>query len=265
MADQVPTQHITSIHGRIAVLIPIYKLELSKVEEFSVNHSLGLLKGRDCYFVAPEGLDLGYYKKRWNWVRFVIFAAESFTSIASYSRLLLSADFYNRFISYNYALIYQPDAILFRDDLDIWMAQGFDYVGAPWPDGIELTLWRDNFQGERRQRIRTHVGNGGLSLRKVESCIRLIQEFPETHAAFVSSGTNEDSYFSLLGTQANWFRLPDQVTASRFSMELRPEYYLSVNGDMVPMGSHGWSTRNPNFWWRLIPSPVAGDVGQAIL
>ncbi len=246
----------TKLDQRIAVLIPIYKLELLPLEAFSVTHSLALLTDRECIFVAPEGMDLCYYRKQYPRVRFEFFPVGYFDSVASYSRMLLSPDFYKRFIAYEFILILQPDAILFRDDLDYWMGQGYDYVGAPWPDGIEITLWRDDFQGERRQRISTNVGNGGLSLRRVRRCIALIEEFPETHAAFVRSGTNEDSYFSLLGTRSTRFCIPDQIQASRFSMELAPDHYHEVNGRCFPMGSHGWWSVPSKFWDKCLLPPT---------
>lgn len=249
-----------SCNPGVAVLIPIYKPALSPLEEFSVTHSLSLIKERECVFVAPDGLDVSYYQKHYPRLRFELFAPENFTSVESYSRLLLSPDFYRRFLAYEFILILQPDAILFRDDLDFWMDQGYDYIGAPWPEGIEITLWRDDFQGERRQRIRTHVGNGGLSLRRVRSCLELINEFPETYAAFVRSGTNEDAYFSLLATQSAGFRIPEPIVASRFSMELGPEYYLSVNGHRIPMGSHGWSSIRPDIWLNQMPYLGLGSI-----
>jgi hypothetical protein len=244
----VVEEHAAKFDQRIAILIPIYKPELLPLEAFSVTHSLALVKDRECVFVAPEGADLSYYRKQYPQVRFEFFPAEYFDSVASYSRLLLSTDFYNRFIAYEFILILQPDAILFRDDLDHWMEQGYDYIGAPWPDGIEITLWRDDFQGERRRRISTNVGNGGLSLRRVRGCIALIGEFPETHAAFVRSGTNEDSYFSLLATQSDGFRIPDDIEASKFSMELQPNEYLALNGQQMPMGVHGWWLASSDLW-----------------
>jgi hypothetical protein len=243
-----------SCNPRVAVLIPIYKPTLLPLEEFSVTHSLSLIKERECVFVAPDGLDVSYYQKHYPRSRFELFAPENFTSVESYSRLLLSPDFYNRFLDYEFILILQPDAILFRDDLDFWMDQGYDYIGAPWPEGIEITLWRDDFQGDRRQRIRTHVGNGGLSLRRVRSCLELINEFPETYAAFVRSGTNEDAYFSLLATQSACFRIPEPIVASRFSMELAPDRYFADNGQCMPMGAHGWWSVQPTFWAPCLPT-----------
>lgn len=235
----------------VAIAIPVYKPELAAVEAFAVEQSLSCLGTRPCAFVAPAGLDLGYYRERWPQVESVAFPAHHFVSVASYSRLLLDDAFYARFAQYAYLLVLQPDAILFRDELDEWADAGVDYVGAPWPEGIELTLWRDNFQGERRQRVRTHVGNGGLSLRRVARCRELLEEFPETLAAFRQAGTNEDAFFSLLGTQSEGFRIPDELAASTFSLELQPQAYLGRNGGRCPMGSHGWVVQGADFWIAL--------------
>lgn len=247
-----------SMHGntRVAILIPIYKPELSSLEQFSIDYSLSVIKNRACFFVAPRGLDCRYYIERYPQVQFEFFPPEYFDSIDSYNRLLLGASFYDRFISHEFVLILQPDAILIRDDLDFWTEQPFDYIGAPWPDGVELTVWRDRFRDERRRRVRASVGNGGLSLRRVGKCLALIHEFPETNAVFVEAGTNEDSYFSLLGLLSTDFIVPNEIIASRFSMELKPDFYYAVNGGRFPMGAHAWWTVQPRFWAPCIP-PLA--------
>lgn len=246
------------MHGdsRVAILIPIYKQELLPLEQFSIDYSLSVMKERDCFFVAPTGLDCRYYIERYPRIQFEFFPAEYFDSIDSYNRLLLNVSFYSRYLNYEFILILQPDAILIRDDLDFWALQPFDYVGAPWPDGVELTVWRDRFRGDRHRRVRASVGNGGLSLRRVRKCLALINEFPETNAVFAEAGTNEDSFFSLLGLLSTDFIIPNEITASRFSMELKPEFYYAVNGGEFPMGVHAWWTVQPRFWATCIP-PLA--------
>ena len=54
----------------------------------------------------------------------------------------------------------------------------------------------------------------------------------------------------------NSFVLPNEVIASRFSMELKPEFYFAVNGGRYPMGAHAWWTVQPKFWAPCIP-PLA--------
>jgi len=240
----------------LEILIPIYKKEFSQLEQFSIDYSRLMTPGRNHCFVAPQGLDCSYYKARYPGARFEFFAAEYFSSVASYSRLLLGADFYRRFLAWEFILILQPDAIVLRDDLDSWMARPYDYIGAPWPDGMEFTVRRDRFRGDLNRRVRTHVGNGGFSLRRTRKCIRLLEEFPEMAGVFLETGTNEDAFFSLMGTLSVDFVLPHEVVASHFAMELRPDYYFAVNGNRYPTGVHAWSAVNPPFWAPCIP-PLA--------
>lgn len=242
--------------NQVAVAIPIYKHQFEGLEQFSIDYSLAVLKNRDCTFVAPAGLDCGYYAARYPRVRFEFFPAEYFVSVESYSRLLLNPDYYQRFADFEFVLLLQPDAILLADHIDHWSAQPYDYIGAPWPDGVELTIKLDRFRGDLARPVRAYVGNGGLSLRRVRKCLALIKEFPETHFMFSHTGTNEDSFFSLLGQLSGDFLVPNQIVASRFSMELRPEYYHVVNGGHYPMGVHAWAVVNPTFWAPCVP-PLA--------
>jgi hypothetical protein len=242
--------------GQLIILIPIYKSKFAALEQFSIDYSLAKSSGRQHCFIAPEGLDCSYYHLRYPGVGYEFFPPHYFDSVQSYSRLLLSEGFYGRFVGFEFILMLQSDAIMLTDDLDFWLAQPFDYIGAPWPDGIELTVQRDRFCGENHRRVRTHVGNGGFSLRRVSKCLALIHEFPEMNAKFTEVGTNEDSYFSLLGMLSTDFIIPNEITASRFSMELKPEFYYAANGRRFPMGAHAWATVQPRFWAPCIP-PLA--------
>lgn len=247
---------MTHGNSRVAILIPIYKQQLLPLEQFSLDYSLAVMKERGCFFVAPIGLNCQYYRERYPAIEYEFFAPRYFESVDSYSRLLLSAEFYDRFQDREFILILQPDAILLKDDLDLWMNRPFDYIGAPWPDGVELTVRRDRFCGELHRRVRANVGNGGFSLRRVGKCRALLDEFPETAAIFSQTGTNEDSFFGLMGSLSVDFVIPNEIIASRFSMELRPEYYFAVNGNNYPTGVHAWWTVQPNFWAPCIP-PLA--------
>jgi len=247
---------LSPVKHRLLVLIPIYKSVLSPLEQFSIDYSLAQAPDRQYCFVAPAGLDRTYYLKRYPNIGYAVFPGEYFDSVDSYSRLLLSEEFYRRFVDHEFILILQPDAILIKDELDFWLQQPFDYIGAPWPDGVEFTVWRDRFAGPLCRRVRSHVGNGGFSLRRVQKCLALLREFPETVGRFYETGTNEDSFFSLLGMLSCDFVVPNEITASRFAMELKPEYYFAVNGGSYPMGVHAWAVVNPTFWAPCIP-PLA--------
>lgn len=247
---------MTGVSFSCAAVIPIYKKELDPLEQFSVDYSLIKLQRRPCFFVAPEGLDTGYYAERYPQVQFEWFPADYFRSVDDYSRLLVTRNFHDRFGSYEFILLVQPDAIVLRDDLDFWTRQPFDYIGAPWPKGLEFLVKRDRFSGDRAKRIKVAVGNGGFSLRRVAKCRALLEEFPESVQAFTSAGANEDAFFSLMGALSTDFVIPNEIIASRFSMELQPEYYFAVNGGCYPMGVHAWWLVQPRFWASSVP-PLA--------
>jgi len=214
-------------------------------------------------FIGPEGLDISDYQQRYPGLQYLAFPRESFASIPGYNRLLLSTAFYSRFLSYEFMLILQTDAILLRDELELWGALPFDYVGAPWPDGVELLVNAGVFEGARGKRTRAHVGNGGLSLRRVRKCLSLLQEFADVLGVFDRTGSSEDLFFSIMGGLSRDFILPNEIMASRFAMELKPSFYLAVNGGQVPMGGHAWWKYEPEFWHALLPG-MPHDVVQVL-
>ena len=71
--------------------------------------------------------------------------------------------FYEMFTDYEYVLIYQLDCLVFSDQLTESCHTDLDYIGAPW-----FRSTTDPSKGFSR------VGNGGLSLRKVEGFLRVI-------------------------------------------------------------------------------------------
>lgn len=242
------------MHSEPAVLTPIYMPALPPLHEFSLDQSLIQLKGRDIRFLAPNGLDVGYYTTRYPGVPFHFFDASYFASIAGYNRLLLDPRFYERFARHEFVLILQTDAIIFRDELDFWCSGPFDYIGAPWPGGWEVSIDAGRFSGPFRRRERILVGNGGLSLRRVGKCIALLEEFGgDVAATYGQTCTNEDMYFAWMGALSSDFIMPNEMTASRFSVELQPSYYVAMNGGRLPMGAHAWWKYEPEFWRQWLP------------
>jgi hypothetical protein len=239
----------------VITLVPVYKPELDEVEQYSLDCSLAALPNRDIRFIGPASLDYGYYASRYPHIPEVRFPDEYFASIQGYNRLLLSVEFYEYFAAAEFMLVLQTDAVVLRDELDHWCNQPFDYVGAPWPEGVELFVNLGRFAGDKGRRVRAMVGNGGLSLRRIRKCISLLREFPDATEYFNLSGSSEDLFFSLMGPLSSDFVLPNEITASLFSMELKPSYYYSVNGMRLPMGCHAWTKYEPAFWAQYFPVP----------
>lgn len=237
---------------KLAILIPVYKESLNLLEQFSVDYLLTKVPGRTLYFVAPEKLDTSYYSERYGSVGFRTFDAEYFSSIVGYNHLLLSADFYLAFNSFDYMLICQTDALVFKDDLDSWMERGFDYIGAPWPNGVEVNLNVGRFSAGNGVNLKSYVGNGGLSLRSVASTVDLLNEFADIRDYWVKCGSSEDLFFAFMGMVSDRYRIPNQAIASRFSLELEPEKYFAINDGAIPTGCHAWWKHDFNFWKKIL-------------
>ena len=237
----------------IIVAIPVYMAVLPKLEEYSLDYSVGVLRGRNLCFLASKDLDLSYYQERYPGIAIEYFEPVHFASISDYNRLLLGVELYQRFLSNEFLLILQPDAIVLRDELDAWTALPFDYVGAPWPKGYELFVNLDNFSGNRGKRVNVRVGNGGFSLRRIRKALALFEEFPDALNVFRQSGSSEDLFFSVMGSLSRDFIIPNEMTASRFSLELEPTHYHAINDGQLPMGAHAWWKYEPEFWRTQIP------------
>jgi hypothetical protein len=236
----------------VVVLVPIYKEALSANEQLSLDHSLSALKGREVRFIGPQKLQGAYYQERYPDLPIEHFDPPCFESIPEYNRLLLSADFYARYEAFSFILVLQTDAIVLRDELDFWCEQAFDYIGAPWPSAFELNVQTGRFEGGNGKYVRVHVGNGGLSLRRIDKCIKLLQEFPIEVDLFIQSGSSEDLFFSVMGSLSGDFVMPNEIIASKFSMEGRPRYYVQINGGQLPMGAHAWEVNDIDFWLPVI-------------
>ncbi|MBO7213161.1 MAG: hypothetical protein J6U99_01215, partial [Rikenellaceae bacterium] len=111
--------------NRVVVVIPTYRNELSEWEKLSLEQCVKVLsKNHHIKIVAPEGIDShGLQVER--------FDSKFFDGLAGYNKLMLAAEFYDRFSDYDYILIYQLDGWVFRDRLNEWCSQGWDYIGAP--------------------------------------------------------------------------------------------------------------------------------------
>jgi len=243
------------MNNNCAILIPIYKNELDNDEKFSINYSIPKISNHDIYWVAPEDIDEKYYVKNFKLDKFSKFNNEYFKDIKGYNKLLTSKEFYIEFINYKYILIFQPDALIIKDNLKYWIAQDYDYIGAPWPQGFSLPLNIDSLPLNNKILCTSFVGNGGLSLRKTESCINLINEFPNLSKEWREIGHAEDLFFSFLGNYSLNYRIPNIFTAANFSHDIDPVYLHNLIGNKLPFGVHAWSKYNRKFWEETLNLP----------
>lgn len=236
-----------------AVIIPVYKPLLDADELFSVSHSLLQLQGYDIHWVAPQSLDMGFYFDTFKVEKIQRFDNAFFHNIEGYNRLLVSVAFYERFCDYEFMLICQPDAIVLKPELHLWLEKPYDYIGAPWPQGFSLKIQTASIPMANAINCTAFVGNGGFSLRRNAACIELLNEFPDVRDQWSLAGHAEDLFFSFLGNLSQQFRIPNLMTAAHFSHDIDPSYLQKLISGQDPFGVHAWRKYEPEYWLMRLP------------
>lgn len=217
--------------SEIIVVIPYYHTDLSKEETISLKQAQKVLKDYDFCFISPLRLKHVSRKGKY-WVEY--FEDSFFESVSTYNKLMLTSEFYERFTEYRYMLIYQLDAFVFCDKLDYFCNLNYDYIGAPW-----IYLGRGMVGGINQK---AYVGNGGLSLRKICSCIKLLHDRKKELRDFAY---NEDFFFSIAKGD---FHVAPLSIALEFSIETHVRKCFEISGRRLPFGCHAWEKYDFLFW-----------------
>jgi hypothetical protein len=245
-----------------AIAIPTPSLTLSADQETSLRHLTTYLSRFDTYAVVPN--DAGGTLPG---LEPLSFDRAFFHDRRTYSRLMMSREFYTAFSSYDYVLVYQLDCLVFADELESWCARGYDYVGAPW-----------TARDEHGRPYFTGVGNGGLSLRRVPTFLRALERawepvertrrfaaqtlalglrgarrIPQGPRAVLDSLRTpfvfEDKFWSIDARRlVPGFRVPPAETAVAFAFETEPRFCFEQNGGRLPFGCHRWGLYDRDFW-----------------
>ena len=257
-----------------AIVIPVYKENPGANELHSLVQCAKIFAKRDIRLICPVNLHVGIYEQVFKNCNFCVarFDSSYFESLSAYSKLLLKPEFYMRFSEYDFMLIYQLDAWVFRDELDYWCNQGFSYIGAPW------------FVGDKLSAI---AGNGGFSLRNINDMIKILsnkqaikynrREYAASYLKsfdlktifnvvynylmhffceipfWESTTLNED--YAIVKYSKKFmkeFKCAPPNIAMKFSFEVHPEILYKMNGYKLPFGCHGYLKYNPEFWEKFI-------------
>ena len=105
------------------IVIPIYRTALTDDERIALERCFSVLKSYPITFVSPEGLDLTPVTDLFPTARVERFDPAFFAGRDGYNHLMLSAEFYERFLAWDYILLCQTDAFVFRDELADWCAR----------------------------------------------------------------------------------------------------------------------------------------------
>lgn len=260
------------------ILVPVYKSIPTAEEQISFIQLLKILSNYRITLITYPELDISFYLELANSFQVKLnvkfFSKSDFQSLKSYNDLCLNIEFYKEFEEFNYMLIYQLDCFVFRDELNNWCEKNYDYIGAPWftensshEEGAEL--WK--------------VGNGGLSLRKVKTFIKILEykkNIYTTKRAYkinkanngdlfdftkmVFQGKNnrmsylleswkdaEDIFYCLVLENTKLkLHVPPIEEALQFAFEKSPAYLFNLNNQILPFGCHAWKKYQYNEFWK---------------
>ena len=234
-----------------AVVIPVYKEDLSENEMLSLKQCIRILSGHPLCLVAPEGLKLDAYFAHYADFEVFRFKKAYFKNVSGYNQLLLSFRFYQKFSFTKYILIYQLDAYVFRDDLMAWCNKDYVYIGAPWI--IKPPQIKENIKVDLGKYLLHKVGNGGFSLRKVKTHFWTSLIFWPLTRLFIK---NEDFFWSVIAPEVNpFYKVPSMEEAIDFAFELAPQQAFQMNQGKLPFGCHAWEKYDPEFWAPFIHPP----------
>lgn len=257
---------------KACVVIPVYSEQISAYEQISMDQCFQVLQQHAIYFVVPQRLEA--FAKNHPYVRqgkakYKTFNDRFFADIPAYNRLMKFNGFYKSFLDYDYMLIHQLDAFVFRDEFSFWCAQDYDFIGAPLFEGHDQADQSAVLVGQ---------GNGGFSLRNIKACYHIVSHFKKlnfkrsfdspAHNLMIRayryvkhqliynfSGypfqpiINEDLFWAeVIPENFSWFRVPSPQTSIKFSFEVHPEILYRLNHHELPFGCHAWWKYDLSFW-----------------
>jgi hypothetical protein len=240
--------------------MPLPDRELfTREEQFAFRHVREYLHRYKLFAVAPP-----HYRGCVRGLTVLPFPKRYFGSIEAHTALLLSRRFYRAFLNYDYILVHHLDALVFRDALLDWCDAGYDYIGPPWlvsPDTPHIT--------------EAKVGNGGFSLRRVRSFLRVLDSprYFVDPSAFASrprrilkrflpfndvhwhirlarrGGVHEDRFWAEYARHYDpAFRIAPVEVALRFAFEAEPRRCFERIGRQMPFGCHRWQRFDGAFY-----------------
>lgn len=213
---------------KCVIVIPIYKEDPSEYDIASIRRTNVMLHNHDIVFVCPENLNIDAYSEFKN-IKYVRFDDSYFKGIREYSRLCLLYEFYEKFKDYEYMMIVQTDCWIFRDEVDEWCEKGYDYIGAPIYS--PLSNWPYLLYGRKPA-----VGNGGLSLRKISTMMRITNKSGYVYKSLKDEWDNEfeDLFICNIISTKTYLNIPEYTEAEKFSIDFPKNQKI----DIIPMGCH---------------------------
>lgn len=266
--------------AKVVIVIPVYKkyIDLNALELHALKQVSNVLGQYPFSFVVPENFLVEEYLEifKRSDIQIKRFNTKYFDSVKSYNKLCLSKEFYRAFCNYDYMLLFQTDAYVFRNELEMWVQSGYDFIGAPFHENNDLPFDETTWS----------VGNGGFSLRSIKKCkkiaeklsvyrivlsmlnilfikrflIKLFQKINIEKFAVIDkvvmNKLNEDCVFGKFSNHfIRGFKVAPLTAAIKFSFESHPSLLFQINHEQLPFGCHAWDKYEPEFWLKFIHLP----------
>jgi hypothetical protein len=281
----------------LVVVVIVHRPDPSPAEQASLQQLRLVLGQRPILLLHPCGMTLETYRRLAPEIGFQAVDPRHLASYQAFARFKHSLPLYWSLRRYRFILFYELDAWIFRDDLDQWIASGYDNIGAPWFEGWYPAPGEPlRLQG---------AGNGGFCLRRTSACLRVLLSFayleplreviprrlnlPRTgKPAWLRSCLNlisalahlswanntfflfdnwngpEDLFWSQLVPRAHrWFRNAPPEVAARFSFEVHPDRLYALTGQL-PTGCHKWPAFYDSFWKDHFQAPVKPPANASV-
>lgn len=220
----------------VAVVIPSYKESLTANENISLIQAKKIFKNYNIFFILPNSAIIDYGCMEISEYRY---SNDYFSSLRMYSKFMLQPDLYQDFREYDYILVYQLDAFVFEDRINEFCDLGYDYIGAPWLDGV--------FFKKNEKETMWYVGNGGLSLRKVDSFLKWTKK--ADFSPYIDC-LNEDLIIAAYGFPL--LNIAPIDIALSFSFEANYTKCMELTKGRIPFGCHAWERYQFFLWKPLI-------------
>lgn len=249
----------------VKVVVPLYKTDLNESEQMSLRRSVEVLNKHPFSIICPEDLDLEpleSYFENLNW-EIKRFPSRFFENIDGYNQLMLSEVFYQAFSDVDYILICQTDVFVFRDELKFWCEKNSDYIGAPWI-GSPRNFWNKlmlalrNLANQKKKSSHHFfkVGNGGFSLRKVETMLKIVKELQGEIRYYQENRDEkhfhqEDVFISIFAkTKFPEMQIPGYGEALGFCIDRKPHIAYKLNNHTLPFACHGFNKPKVRKFWQ---------------
>lgn len=256
--------------NKVKIIIPIYRTELNQNEIMALDNNINKLSEHPIAFIIPENLDISEISAKYPKVEIIQVSDEwlgTKNGIDGYNRMMMSEEFYRIFKDYEYIFICHIDSWIFRDEVNYWCDRGYDIVAPPWSKSkrfyffpfkqiLSSKIKKRRDEVHCREIVYDHIGNGGLSLRKVASCLMACQKYSQKINEYIQLSKSKPFYYEdvFFALEPKEFNYPDTQEAVFWGADIRPEMCLYLTKGQLPMGCHGYARKkHRKHWEKHIP------------